>query len=286
MWRNVPTMTLDRFMGGSVVLASGYVVYQAYSEGNFPLTKHVADFDARCPRLLLDAKQCRSLETDGYLVIDDFLTPDEVSKAAHAAREIQKTITKQQVVFLGIRESSLAHFDASYVGGTESVPDAQPYHDAALLHVRRLVRGVAHSVRMSAFDGFRAGDVKDHSVFGVPDTLQLSLYRAHHCVANYNAAHRDGSSHSTIWQTGLLGHLRSKYLRHRYLTCILYLNDDIPWDVNTDGGQLRIHHDDIHHDDIAPRGGRLVLLDSESVLHAVLPSQRDRIACSIWFTMR
>jgi Rps23 Pro-64 3,4-dihydroxylase Tpa1-like proline 4-hydroxylase len=119
--------------------------------------------------------------------------------------------------------------------------------------------------------------------------------------------------------------LRSQYLRRRYLTGIVYLNDDDevvdiddnndgrrkPWDVSTDGGQLRIYNNDDNDrgpdddsgndadattttttasptrrivDDIAPRGGRLVLLSSQSVLHQVLPSRRDRLACSIWFT--
>lgn len=286
MWRRSlqidrKVFSLDHLMGGSVMLATVYMLYEAYSEGNLPLTKHMADHEAQCPRLCLTVAQCRTLETTGYLVMDDFLTPEELSRAATAARNIPRDGTKS-VVFTGIREASLAYFDASYVGGTETVPDAQPYDDAALLDVRRLLRGVAYSVRTSAFGGFVSGNAPRQ--LGVPDTLQLSLYRANHPVSNYNAAHRDGSSNDTIWQTGVLGHLRSKHLRQRYLTCILYLNDKHAWDTAVDGGQLRIYHQQGNFADIEPRGGRLVLLDSVSILHAVLPSQRDRIACSIWFT--
>jgi 2OG-Fe(II) oxygenase superfamily len=333
VWNNV---TLDQVMASTVIVTSACVVYNAHYEGSFPLTKHVTDHEAACrsgadepQRLQLSPSQCRTLEQTGYLVVDDFLSRDEVRAAARAARLVQSRHSRgvdETVVFTGIRTSSLAYFEPSYVGATEGVPDCQDgsyQAEPALSHVRHLMRGLAYSVRTSSFQGFvdnkttrgqreqQRADFGQPLSLGVPETLQLSLYKANHVVANYNAAHRDGSI-TNIWQTGILGHLRSQYLRQRYLTCILYLNDDAdidndeeehrPWDVSSDGGQLRIYNDDdndddgnttndastkaplIIVDDIAPRGGRLVLLSSQSVLHEVRPSQRDRIACSIWFT--
>jgi 2OG-Fe(II) oxygenase superfamily len=349
VWNHV---NLDHAMASTVTLASAYVMYSAHSEGSFPMTKHVPDDDASCTvvpqRLFLTPLQCRTLERTGCLVVDDFLSPDELGKAARAARNIQSrqllysdntaeeptTPRTAGVIFTGIRSSSLAYFEPSYVGGTESVPDSSHEYveEPALLHVRDLMRGLALAVRTSSFRGFdtttqlspRSYNDNDHNehhpngptsvlalqppppqqegmaMLGVPETLQLSLYRANHVVANYNAAHRDGmtrGSNNVIWRTGVLGYLRSQYLRQRYLTGILYLNDNMisqPW-KSSDGGQLRIydnHHDDNGHpddltriiEDIEPRGGRLVLLSSESVLHSVQPSHRDRIACSIWFT--
>jgi hypothetical protein len=408
-WRR--GVSLDQAMVSTIVLTSAYVVYGAHYEGSFPLTKHVPDHEAiasewrgsggdgqnraeeeekqQSPRdegrLKLSAAQCRTLERTGYLVVDNFLSPDEVRRAATAARNVQEGHWHQNdgggVIFTGLRSSSLAYYStSSYVGGTENVPDScnndagglcGAEQEPALLHVRRLMRGLAYSVRTSSFRGFAVDDDDDDShnddddddtatrkegigqftdgqqqrrqrpeqpqssssggdYWGVPETIQLSLYKADHEVANYNAAHRDGSV-TNIWQTGILGHLRSQYLRRRYLTGIVYLNDDNddddigdtnngrrkPWDVSTDGGQLRIYQNDNDDrgpdddsdddadanttasttmtttaptrsrrivDDIAPQGGRLVLLSSQSILHQVLPSQRDRLACSIWFT--
>ena len=65
----------------------------------------------------------------------------------------------------------------------------------------------------------------------------------------------------------------------RRLTAILYCNSD--WDLPEDGGALRCFlgaqaNDDIGVTatcvrDISPQGGRLVLFDSQKILHQVLP---------------
>ena len=84
----------------------------------------------------------------------------------------------------------------------------------------------------------------------------------------------------------------------RSISLVLYLTEP-GWDDATDGGQLRIFADggiDAPPDrgaasepdetatfEIAPAPGTLVLFDSLSVPHCVLPTQRPRLALAGWF---
>jgi hypothetical protein len=497
--------SLDQAAIATIVAGSAVWVYSAYQEGAFPLTKqchsskcrssssvdnnsitkkhHHHGYDtttvtttATPNRLQLSPRQCRQLEQQGFLVIDDFLTPTEVRRAARCAHRIEARRKKDQKMlldnnttaapvaarFVGIRTDCMCFMDANYVGATETVPnekidrdhhDCQQQHeeeeeddDQALFHVRNLLRSVADSIATSNFAGFQDGgyynaassssaastttmtrlfrrldsscnnnnnnnntkiNESNHhpdarittttaatttttttplnryqspsSWIGVPETIQLSSYHALNRVSdddddddddnensdssssttprksNYNHAHRDGMPDGDWWNNstdmGLIGHLRSLYLRKRYITGIVYINEtdshngsDLeqqvendddhvdsdaaaacnkrknrkntgPW-MQTDGGYLRLFlgadMDDMTGDsciasssrqddnknnpengsplekrivDLAPKGGRLVLLSSEHVLHAVMPSFRHRVACTIWLTL-
>lgn len=68
----------------------------------------------------------------------------------------------------------------------------------------------------------------------------------------------------------------------RRVTAILYLNSD--W-APTDGGCLRIHTSEGTRD-VEPRGGRLVVFLSHSVLHEVRPTRAVRHAATAWFRGR
>ena len=129
---------------------------------------------------------------------------------------------------------------------------------------------------------------------GVPDKMQLSVYSAD---GQFYVPHRDGEASSRFpwYGEGLLNYLRSRSYRKRYLTAILYCNDGEEWDSKRDGGCLTLFlgthlHDDSGETatrtvDIAPKGGRLVLFDSNTMLHEVQPSYRERLALSIFFTI-
>ena len=62
----------------------------------------------------------------------------------------------------------------------------------------------------------------------------------------------------------------------------MYLNPK-DWNENQDGGCLRIHREGIQQD-ICPLGGKLVLFLSGVIDHEVLPSYRDRVAITAWFS--
>lgn len=90
----------------------------------------------------------------------------------------------------------------------------------------------------------------------------------------------------------------------RKISLLLYLNDET-WDIKKDGGVLRAYLPRQHHQskaakkrkrdsdrldegrdiiqDITPKGGTLVLFDSASVEHEVLPTHRERWAVVGWF---
>jgi 2OG-Fe(II) oxygenase superfamily len=395
--------SIDKVAITTVVAGSAVWVYAAYQDGSFPLTKqchssecrsavdsnsnHAHDHDHGTTtttqnRLQLSPEECRQFQRQGFLVIDDFLTPTEVRLAARCAQRIEARRVDKEALeetaarFVGIRKDSMCFMDADYVGATESVPSEAGDHckeDHALHHVRNLLRSVADTIATSDFEGFQEGAstmfrlpvepngadttastiIVDHvnkgkndarttsstlvdryqspsSWIGVPETIQLSSYHAldrsdHHDdehgnslskpKSNYNHAHRDGTTGDDWWNsTGLIGYMRSLYLRKRYISCIVYINetdnytdngkqgDDCNNWLETDGGYLRLYlgadMNDMTGDsiglesnpgsrivDVSPKGGRLVLFSSEHVLHAVMPSFRQRVACTIWLTL-
>jgi SM-20-related protein len=74
---------------------------------------------------------------------------------------------------------------------------------------------------------------------------------------------------------------------HRIVSAIAYLNPD--WEVERDGGQLRLYlgeADTPPFEDVAPLGGQLVCFMSDRFPHEVLPTLRERLALTGWFTAR
>jgi len=70
---------------------------------------------------------------------------------------------------------------------------------------------------------------------------------------------------------------------HRRVSLVLYLNAD--W-ADTAGGALRIYDADALYQDIAPRGGRLVLFSSADREHEVLAADRARWSLTGWLRTR
>jgi hypothetical protein len=78
----------------------------------------------------------------------------------------------------------------------------------------------------------------------------------------------------------------------RRVSLLLYLNED-GWNAETDGGMLRAYirpkgksgggDTSIIVQDVVPEGGKLVLFDSTSVEHEVLPTCKERWAVVGWF---
>ena len=136
----------------------------------------------------------------------------------------------------------------------------------------------------------------------MPEETQLAVYGAR---GDYYRPHRDG--HAPRLSEGPLTWLRLRSVRHRVLTGILYLSDNAPdsprpWHED-DGGCLRLYlsgpgdgpggggdgtggRAEPAFVDIPPVGGRLVVFDSQTVLHEVLPSFRERAAITVWFLVR
>lgn len=87
--------------------------------------------------------------------------------------------------------------------------------------------------------------------------------------------------------------LRGRDYRRRSVTAILYLNE-ADWNPapDADGGYLKCYIDADRNDvigttaitvlKVSPVGGTLVLFDSRYLLHEVEPSNRDRLALTLW----
>jgi hypothetical protein len=139
----------------------------------------------------------------------------------------------------------------------------------------------------STFKGFEVNDEFSAKWIGVPSIMQIGLYDSRKdpddskIYGSFYDAHFDACSDS-FFNLGVLGWLRSSYLRKRYLTAIVYLN---PKWTKADGGCLRIFNEDESFVDVEPHGGRLVVFSSVKVMHAVLPTYSKRLACTVWFTL-
>ena len=87
--------------------------------------------------------------------------------------------------------------------------------------------------------------------------------------------------------------LRGRDYRQRSITAILYLNSP-DWDAapEADGGSLKCYigadRDDAtgatasNIQRVSPTGGTLVVFDSRYLLHEVEPSNKDRLALTLW----
>jgi hypothetical protein len=345
---SIPLPSFDALALSSVAfVAAGTLVY-ANDQGSYPLSLQVGGseckYDFSPGRLELSPERCRKLETEGYLVIDDFLSTEELSEAVDSASRLESCRpeeaegeNKVAARFMGLRTGSILYFDRDYIGATELRGNSGSRYrgkdeENGLWHIRHLLRGIAHAVEESDFRGFeqsKKGEgfldyTSNDGWIGVPETIQSARYEPltrkcdiedtsasiKEASSNYNHAHRDACTQPFADQ-GLLGYLGSLYLRKRYLTGIVYLNEtngnagsaEGPW-REEDGGQLHLFIGADASDNtgasilqnekkreksrlvsIEPRGGRLVLLSSEHVLHQVQSSFRSRVACSIWLTL-
>jgi hypothetical protein len=180
---------------------------------------------------------------------------------------------------------------------------------------RRLLAGAESGAESTGVGEIRGSLYKPHrdGIGGGAEGLGQSGTSPAYVSTSYPSSSSSSSSYDNPSAThpfgqGLLNYLRLTVFRKRFLTAILYLNDtevaqansesfratDESWQ-DCDGGMLRLYLGADGDDtcgtsaktimDIAPRGGRLVLMDSKEVLHEVTPTDRDRLALTVWFTL-
>lgn len=150
---------------------------------------------------------------------------------------------------------------------------------APLLHCLRLIRGVTHALLQIDGGNVAADSRPDNTVnnYRVPRQCQLALYPGN-LKACYHR-HLDACI-APLSELGLLEWLRLSDYRARSITVILYLNE--PNRPVQDGGALRCWVNDDAAFDVQPKGGTLVIFQSDKVEHMVLPSSVDRYALTSW----
>lgn len=318
--RAMARVAFTRWDAGAVALAGAayvYAVHGARAEGRAAMAGAAPAPARACAAAtrLLQRAHVEALERDGYVVIPHAITAAQLQvfaavpscvwgrrgshTAAAAAQAAQAAVSDLPLEPTG-QARSTRRDSVLWVG--DSSLDAP-----ALTECCELLRGVASAVE-AVRAGPRGGPSNERLT--VPARLQLAKYGA----GGFYSAHRDNGlgPAQTILDTGLLGWLRSFASRRRAVTAILYLNSPT-WDCATQGGALRVYPcatdecsggaatDASDNDgdgnsarmrgagaavDIAPTGGTLVLFNSRTVLHQVVPvvgsGQRYALTAWIW----
>jgi len=155
--------------------------------------------------------------------------------------------------------------------------DPAQYGDL-IVAARVLMSAPAMLKHYAAEEGAPAEHRRNFERCVAPALLQLARYPE---SAGRYVAHLDNDPGDPGNEVGPKG-LRAS---DRIFTCILYLNEG--W-APSDEGCLRMYRpespgdDGDAYEDIAPKGGRLVIFDSRSMLHEVRPSFATRWAISAW----
>ena len=289
-WRR---LSFDKVGMGLTVAGTLKVVMDAVREGRAPMQGSIPARDGNALGRVFTTLQCRQLERDGYLVIDNFLTSEQVDVARNS---IETLDTNYQ-----FRGSPTESFDGS-PAKTRAFDRVIVNRIGTLDLVRQQVASFAKSLVDSDFQGFLPEDAYQTSRLHVPAQMQVSICGGTETrqldeelsTHNFYHTHLDSAGADNFGELGIIGWIRSRHLRQRYLTCIVYLNPD--WKEG-DGGCLRVfpkgelvddEEGDGHkplHVDIAPLGGRMIVFSSSSLLHVVQTTKVQRFACAVWLAL-
>lgn len=282
----LPTLTLDRVGVAATVAGCLGLVVEAQRQGKAPMKGSLPAREGNASGRVFTSKQCRQLEQDGYIVLDNFLSKQQVQEARNAIQTLDNNYQ--------FRGSPYETFDGK-ASDTRTRDRVIVNRSGTLDSVRVQISAFAKSLVDSDFQGFPK-DEYDSSSLHVPSQMQVSICGGkdttnpdeEESTHNFYHKHLDSAGADDLKELGVIGWIRSQHLRQRYLTCIVYLNTD--WKEG-DGGCLRVfpHGDDSKDPDssvdIAPLGGRMVVFSSPSLLHGVLPTNVQRYACAVWLAL-
>lgn len=286
-------LSLDKAMAGTVVAGCMAILVDAEHKGRAPLEQSRRARDCELDKqtkFTVSSSQWRQLERDGFLVLDNFLSTKQIREACDTIALLDSqgefVPSPNQRDYDDSNEEALVRTDRVYMCRDQDTT-------SGLYKIRQQLASFARTTADSDFLGFESEQYDSNSL-QVPQQMQVSIYKSSDHTTqgtqgDYFTSHLDGSGEDSFLELGLLGYLKSKYIRKRYLTCICYLNEN--W-VEGDGGCLRLHKNGAQegsfdsHDyiDIPPIAGRLVVFSSLNQWHAVLPTRATRYACSLWLS--
>lgn len=215
----------------------------------------------------LSVEHLDRLQKQKYVVIPNFLSPTLVEELRSDVYHLR---IQQQFKKAGIGQDTTNQFNADIrVAETCFIgPDKlKAYPSTSRNHLYNILDIIRKDIEASSMIRL--------------DTSLTELLYAYYPMGGFYQRHRDAipGSASTLRKYSLL----------------LYLNQP-DWDIHTDGGALRlyfdsnpdnvvspINEDSSHVVDIIPMGGTLVLFPSDALPHAVLNTQRERMAVVGWF---
>ena len=296
-------------------------------KGQTPATRGSQNTGRDYPKL--SSTQCRLLEKQGYLVIDAFLSAQQVRDAQQTIRRLDaddqfqmscnekyeqdessgKPVRTDRVLLHELVPSHSATDTSLFQMRKQETNDRRvevsngvfvdrngSSTGAGLWNVQMELGRFARALADSDFNGFNGESAQDRYAVDklrIPTQMQVSIFdHAEHKdeAGDYFTSHLDSAAGETLESLGILGWIRSRYVRKRYITCIVYLNSE--WQEG-DGGCIRLHDSEAtmgtfesdSYKDFAPLAGRLVVFSSHTQWHAVLPTFVTRYACSLWLTL-
>jgi hypothetical protein len=305
MHKCLPRLTGDGLMAISIVAMSVFVLGDAYRQGERSLigsqlcNQKSLSYEQVPP--ILSSFIVHELEVKGYVVIDNVLSQSQIGQiqkdlfSLNDNNDPSDTQTQSNSIDV-MRSDTTTYISQQNRDQVASKKDTEG-SGLGLLHAQNILRGVGSSLLLNKFAGF-LGVASDHHLYAshlsVIDDVQLALYKG---TGTACEAHRDGIS-ETFRELGILQWLKLKCCRVRVVTAILYLNPSTPeWLDSRDGGSLRLFLGADRSDnvggtavsvvDISPIGGRLVIFDSQTVLHEVLmmKTSRNRHAITVFFSL-
>jgi SM-20-related protein len=196
------------------------------------------------------AHAIEAIANQGYAIIDDFLTTDEIATLAEI---IKNKWLNDQMVSAKTGKSGLKNQDirSDYIAWLEE-EDVTPAVQAYFRQMEMLRLMLNTQLFMNV--------------------QELETHAALYPVGGRYQKHLDQFSHGA-----------SDNIQHRQLSTVLYLNEN--WQPHH-GGALKLHLDEDNAIDILPNAGRIVLFLSAKFWHEVLPANRERISLTGWFRTR
>jgi hypothetical protein len=287
MTKSVRGFALGAAAAGMTV---GLVFFNAHSvsvmkESPADAAVHHEQTTARPGVNIFSKQNLEKLRRGGVVVIDNVLSATEV---AEAKRDVDNMMKNDKFGENGNEDTDIRTDSVNWI--SESIGEDQiGFLPPALLRALRVVRSIPRELQ-------RSGDYAGLEL-GVPLSNQLACYDGQ--GAHY-VAHRDGNASekkdgTSEEFTHPLKWLLRPGMDDREVTIILYLNDST-WDSNcddlTDSGHLKVYVDADSSDEtgesassvinIQPVGGRMVVFNSHTILHEVMPSGQRRRALTCW----
>lgn len=196
---------------------------------------------------LLTAERLAELKSKRVVVVDWALKPKEVLAARKEAEALDAA---------GKLQPHAGHnTGASPVHRSDRIAWVRGSGEGALAEVVRLLQGVASELEASS----------DFGELHVPPEAMLACYPGN--GARYTS-HTDSVGEDP-----------------RRVTCIFYLQT-LAYRSEVDGGELRVVPPGANAQKVEPKGGRLVIFDSRTVEHEVLPARSPRMAITLWLRRR
>jgi len=201
------------------------------------------------------AHAIEAIAAHGYVIIDDFLLPNEVTTLAEMIKNkwLDGQMVSAKTGKNGLKNQDIRSDYIAWLDEEDTTPAVQSYFRQ--MEMLRLMLNTQLFMNVQ----------------------ELETHVALYPVGGRYQKHLDQFSHGSS-----LG-ITTGNIQHRQLSAVLYLNQN--WKAHH-GGALKLYLDEENTIDILPNAGRIVLFLSAKFWHEVLPANRERISLTGWFRTR